>query len=393
MQSVSLSHQTNHSLIDMVLQATVNLFEATFPSQIRGYYLWGSYATATALPKSDIDLAIVFKLPPDHVQLARAKQVIEACNALSPIELHLFLENETTLLRFGSPFVKRISCPIYGEDIREDMPEMDINLWRHLTIHRLLWFQANVLRAPLAEFTYPFTYPDPEGEYYGYDRSDTLQPQSPTLRQQPVNGTEPLVRTIGLSAAVLVALQKGEVVASKADAASTYCRVIGDSWAPFVEHVFRTCRDDWQYALPATAREKQLLRGICEKALAFENHCLEVCKHFFLRELQTPQNTDIWIDLSQWVDFFNLPGEYLSQGAELGVIESRENGGERSFRIPYPYTLSASLLAGSILYPGTDVSDALTELLHKVEVPLVAIVAQTTLDKIARAGVPHAARA
>jgi len=393
MQRLSLSHQTNNSLIDRVLLAMVSIFEAAFPMQVRGYYLWGSYATHTALSKSDIDLAIVFKLPLDDAQLARAEQVVEACNALSPVELHLFLENEATLLRFGSPFVKRVSRPIYGNDIREHMPEMDMNLWRHLTIHRLLWFQSNVLRSPLAEFKYPLVYPDPEGEYYGYDRSDTLQPTSPTVRQEPVNGTEPLVRTVGLSAAAIVAITESEVVPSKAAVVSTYRRTVGDAWTPFIEQVFGTCHDSWQYALPVTAKDKVLLRSMCEKTLAFENHCLEVCKDFLISELRSPRNVELWIDLSQWREFFDLPAELLFQGAELGVIESREkDDGERHFRIPYPYTLSAALLAGRVIYPGTEVLDALTEVLQKVEIPLVTIGVQTTIDKIARAGSRDAER-
>ena len=41
----------------------------------------------------------------------------------------------------------------------------------------------------------------------------------------------------------------------------------------------------WQYHIPTDARHIAVLRGICERTLAFENHFLMIYRQFLLEEL------------------------------------------------------------------------------------------------------------
>jgi hypothetical protein len=66
----TLRNSTGHPEVDRILQAIVGRYEHVFPESIRAYYVIGSYADASAVPVSDIDLVIVFARPLTADQLA-----------------------------------------------------------------------------------------------------------------------------------------------------------------------------------------------------------------------------------------------------------------------------------------------------------------------------------
>src|SRR3954462_4804767 len=85
MTMLSLLTSTGDDRADAILCGVVGLWEAVFPDRIRGYYLSGSYANATATPTSDLDLTILFK---DHyrdqAESDLAQQIGESHEALHP---------------------------------------------------------------------------------------------------------------------------------------------------------------------------------------------------------------------------------------------------------------------------------------------------------------------
>src|SRR5688572_16634796 len=85
MALLSLLTSTGDDRADTILRGAVSLWEQLFPLRIRGYYLSGSYANATATPTSDLDLTILFKDSyHDQAESDLAQELCEAIEALHP---------------------------------------------------------------------------------------------------------------------------------------------------------------------------------------------------------------------------------------------------------------------------------------------------------------------
>lgn len=53
------------------------------------------------------------------------------------------------------------------------------------------------------------------------------------------------------------------------------------------ESIYNQCREQWLYRIPEISTERDKLRLICQRALAFENYFLRVNKQFLLSELHS----------------------------------------------------------------------------------------------------------
>ena len=65
-----------------------------------------------------------------------------------------------------------------------------------------------------------------------------------------------------------------------------YRQYVGDEWTPFLDTLFARCRDEWRYQLPEQTGDREILRDLCERFLAFENHFLAAYKGFVLCDLR-----------------------------------------------------------------------------------------------------------
>jgi hypothetical protein len=74
-------------------------------------------------------------------------------------------------------------------------------------------------------------------------------------------------------------------VARKRDCHRRYSERIGDEWADLIEDIYMRCRGEWNYLIPDAAEDRAILRAICERTLAFENHFLGVYRDYLLGEL------------------------------------------------------------------------------------------------------------
>lgn len=61
MRTISLIESTGRPEIDQIAEGIIEVYEETFPNRIRSYYLVGSWADASAVLLSDIDIRVVFK--------------------------------------------------------------------------------------------------------------------------------------------------------------------------------------------------------------------------------------------------------------------------------------------------------------------------------------------
>jgi hypothetical protein len=94
MVTISLLQKTENTTVDALFARVIALFEARFPSRVRGYYLLGSYGDRKAVVGSDIDLSILFKdagLKPD--EKVPAQQIISTCEEMMPGVLFYLLSS------------------------------------------------------------------------------------------------------------------------------------------------------------------------------------------------------------------------------------------------------------------------------------------------------------
>lgn len=281
MNLISLNTSMGNPRIDETVRSLIGIFEAVFPSRIRGYYIEGSYADATAVATSDIDLIVVFK--GDFIaetERAAATQLVADCAALSAKELDIEIVDEHGLERGVVPMFKLASVCVYGEDIREQLTLLPITEWTHQRMHAAYWLMNRVFGRPNS-MSLPLDYPKPDDEFGGYTQRTTRLPDD-----QDVPSTRDLIRVTGWMATGLLALQAGHYVTRKRDCSQLYEQYIGDKWTSLLEELFRRCRGEWGYLVPADEPGREQLRALCRATLGFENHFLGVYRDFVLNELR-----------------------------------------------------------------------------------------------------------
>jgi hypothetical protein len=94
------------------------------------------------------------------------------------------------------------------------------------------------------------------------------------------------VRVTGWLATALLAHEGKQYVARKRDCHRLYREVFAREWASLLEEIYIRCRAEWRYMIPAEPEDRQHLRDICTRVLAFENHFLTRFKPFLLDELR-----------------------------------------------------------------------------------------------------------
>ncbi len=283
MSGVVLAASTGDENVDALLREVISRVEQALPGRIRGYYVVGSYADGSALPASDIDLDIVIKaaLDDEATQTARAiaLDIVNSYAASRAVDLGAFLMHESRMQGIGNPAFKLASLFLYGQDIRNDLPLTSSEEWGRQLMHGM--YLVTGRERGLSALTYPLTYPDPHGEFYGYDHNTKPQPDGTMTL-----GTRGLVTGAGWYATAMIALGTGQYVLRKRDVPGCYRQYVGDEWTPFLDTLYARCRDEWRYQLPEQAGTRDILRDLCERYLAFENHFLSAYKDFVLSDLQ-----------------------------------------------------------------------------------------------------------
>jgi hypothetical protein len=278
--SIRLLHTTGDEQVDSVLSSTVAAFEDAFPARIRSYYIEGSYADSSGVVTSDVDLQVIFKGSVAHeAERKKADDLAGQCSTLSTIELDIEMKDEQSLAGGIAPNLKMGSLLIYGEDICESLPLIPLAEWTRDRMHSSFWRTARLFRRS-DSVAYPLDYPDPTGEFYGYDLRKLCLKDG-----REVNCTRDLIRLTGWSATALIAFKAGRYVARKSDCHKIYRECFDDEWGALLQDIYELCRGRWSYLIPKDGDERLKLRAICERTLAFENHFLLIYKEFLLSEL------------------------------------------------------------------------------------------------------------
>jgi hypothetical protein len=115
----------------------------------------------------------------------------------------------------------------------------------------------------------PLTYPDPNAEFYGYERQRTWYPEGIS------SGTKETVDLAVACAAPFAAKLSGQLINGKARAVELYRDCQDKPFSDFVPRLYTRCKEDWRFRIPDAEAERKELRRFCEMLLALENHVLD----------------------------------------------------------------------------------------------------------------------
>jgi hypothetical protein len=274
-----LPDPTGDVRMDRVTAGFIRVAELLFPDRIRACYLTGSLIDGTAaqvegdsLNSSDIDIRVVFKGRAEQHELDRFRECRQACEELGRLgldQLDAVALDEEGLFRRGDVTLRAASLLVYGEDIRASIPLPRLSDHIDRAIKLSLDLLGTLREAPASALTFPLTYPDGRGEFYGYDYREEAYGGKP--------GTRILVDAVSWIATALVAIRAGRYAGTKRDAVRLYRECVGDEWTEVVEGIYECCKLRWGYGIPQDEDERRLLRGLCQRVLGLENHFLETC--------------------------------------------------------------------------------------------------------------------
>jgi hypothetical protein len=229
-----------------------------------------------------VDVCVVFKDDfVDQDEEESARECWRSVTYAGPVRFDLPSFCERRLLMEGHHRIKTASVLLAGEDIRARMPPMTPDDYLRIYWHAPYAYIAQVLRAT-DRLIVPLTWPDAGGEFFGYDRREAV----PGATDVP--STKALVATVCWIATMIVGLRTGQMVGTKAESVRRYRDAIGDSWASLIEDLYVQGKQAWDYRIPESAADRALLRGLCSRMLAFENHYLTIYRTWLLDLARSP---------------------------------------------------------------------------------------------------------
>lgn len=320
MSDISLCNSTGDSQVDRILQGIVGLYECVLPGYIAGYYVIGSYADATSVPISDIDFIIVFAKPVTHEQLAQIHSLAQHCALISPIRLDIGFTLQHDLSGIERTLLKLGSLLVYGNDLRDTLQLPPLELYQRDVTWSPYRFLGQVIRLQDV-LTYPLGYPDATDPFFGYAKKRISAWYPPAVEQ----GTKELITGIARTATALLALHAQHYVGTKSASIRAYREYIGDEWSEYLETLYRKGKREWHYAVPQHSADHELLRDLCKRTLAFENHYFWCYRIYLLERLQGTDDERLFAAqrLTQVVYRDAVMIAALDQNARSGSAEVR----------------------------------------------------------------------
>lgn len=247
-------------------------------SHVRAVYVEGSWAEASALPSSDLDLMIVLFHHADPMSVA--EQVAEAALDLG-LEIDVGYMGEDDLAHGIWPNVWEYGRLLVGEDVRPFSHLIDLETWTRDRMHTSVWRIA-WLFGRTGVITDPMPPPSQDDSFLGYTARTVFGPD-----RSPVPSTRDLVRMVSWAATAMVAWKGRQFVTRKRDIPRQYAETVGDAWAAYVEAVFRLCRDEFSYLVPHRSTDRLRLKRLCETTVLFERHFLSEHRGYLVDALTT----------------------------------------------------------------------------------------------------------
>ncbi len=305
--NIQLLHTIGMPYVDETAADVVQQFEQDFPGRVRGYYLLGSYADGCGVVGSDIDMYVLFKetflTPKEAIQ---AKQLAATCAKKCILRLDINVVDEQTLPNYQSIMrvaLKQNSMLYFGEDTRPAMTLPSRAAYTRDITDGVIEFLQYLHHSN--SVTYPISYIDPNGEFYGYDNMTKLSFDVAALYYPPAKANNvyhairEMVECACRMASALVVFKTGSFVSTKRGSVETYNREIHDEWSPFLIAMFEKGKLRWLYGLPEREEERVELRELCRQMLAFENYYLQHYRTYLLSLLSSEDQQNVQFALKR----------------------------------------------------------------------------------------------
>jgi predicted nucleotidyltransferase len=280
MDETTLLDGSGDRRVDAVLREVIGNLEAALPARVRSYYLFGSHADESRVATSDIDLCLVSRGAFTAAETDQWRRIVRAGAPPGGPGLDVIALVDEDLLRDGHFRIEANSRLLYGDDLRGRIPRQSFDRYLGRYVHAPWDYIVQVLHASTfraaGSLVYPLDYPDPNGEFYGYDRSQLAH------RDELAQNIQALVNTACWIATMIVAFEAGRTVATKAASIRLYREVIADEWTPWLEALYEHGNRRLGYLVPAAPADRRLLRDLCAPMPAFENRYLRFYRDILL---------------------------------------------------------------------------------------------------------------
>jgi len=307
--NIELLHTTGIARVDNILRGLIGLFEASFPARVRCYYLGGSYSDGTAVGddqspnSSDVDLFVIFRDTVGEEEGAAFQRLVAACRLIGSTQIDAHAYSEDDLLRGPAPestqssflnaLIKVAGIPVYGDDIRAALPDAPFPRYVLDVIESGVYAlgiprQRHALAYPLGtSLTPPLAYPDPDGEFYGYDIV-SARPDAP-------RGSRVLVSIAAWISTLILALETGRHAGQKSQSIRLCKEYLPDDRRTRLAAAINdTCKGEWGYELPEGSEDRARLRALCQDTLSLENEYLTLCRGYLLAQLERGGDGETW---------------------------------------------------------------------------------------------------
>lgn len=252
--------------VDRVVRAVVGTLTRLLPGQVRSCYLLGSHAESASHAASDVDLAVLLD---DGVRRDRLLQAIGMCTATSPIHLDVMAVTGNELIELYPGFVPVLKVTnrlVWGEDLAATLPWPDVERYTEHSVALAMACMSAIRNLPAVPE--PLEYPDPDGEFFGYDSriaGVTLAPR------QRLRGLVALASRVAIA---VVGVRSGKFCTSREEHLRLYREASNSGFADLLEQVIGHCRNDWRYEVPGSHDDRAVLRAMCHEILSFERASL-----------------------------------------------------------------------------------------------------------------------
>jgi hypothetical protein len=283
MAHMSLLSRIGTAAAEQTAQQVIELFEQRFPSQISGYYLVGSYAVGEAITTSDVDIVALFAGTLNDADRERFAETLEQCRRESPLPIDMTPISEERLRYVGGVWFQTASRLLYGKDVRDTIPRKLVADHTRDTMHAVVALLARVRGNP-EQLGVPLDYPDPEGEFFGYDRRQMRLADGTTC----ASTKNVVLNVIGAANALTLLAASQYLGSGKTSEIPVHYRAwVGGEWAGLVTELYEYGRNRWAYRVPDAPTDRRHLRELCARALGFENYFLERYRTFLLAERES----------------------------------------------------------------------------------------------------------
>lgn len=254
---------------EAVIAVVAELLARELGADLRSIYLTGSRAAAAEIATSDLDLCLVLAGRVPMSARAPIRELVVEINRASPVSCDAVLVDEAQLEPGLTPYLQCRRL-LAGPDVllgRPLLPKPGVML--HFATLGL--YSVRAVRGHCKELPYPLTYPEPDGEFFGYDRFGVRLPGGGYR-----TGWSSLVNLVLTLATFRLAWLADVYTPAKRITVAEYPRHLpNDPWLDLVAGVASMRRWGGADAPPGAAADRARVAAWCEAAVRFENEFLD----------------------------------------------------------------------------------------------------------------------